>query len=102
MKKNRLKANTFGRNLIMISDKKQELLTIIMEECAEIQVECSKMIRFDADSDKLATELGDLMCMLEIMHDWDMLDWEQIEKQIPRKRKKLEKWSNLFKGESYE
>ena len=86
----------------MLSNKKQELLTIIMEECAEIQVECSKMIRFDGDSDKLATELGDLMCMLEMMYDWDMLDWEQIEKQIPRKRAKLEKWSNLFKGESYE
>jgi hypothetical protein len=31
-----------------------------------------------------------------------MLDWDEIEKQIPRKRKKLEKWSNLFKGEIYE
>jgi NTP pyrophosphatase (non-canonical NTP hydrolase) len=86
----------------MIPNKKQELLTIIMEECAEIQVECSKMMRFDADSKKLEAEIGDLLCMLDIMYDWDMLDFDTIEKQIPRKRKKLEKWSNLFKGESYE
>ena len=86
----------------MISDKKQELLTIIMEECAEIQVECSKMMRFDADSKKLEMEVGDLLCMLDIMYKWNMLDWDEIEKQIPRKRKKLEKWSNLLKGEIYE
>lgn len=81
----------------MIPDKKHELLTIIMEECAEIQVECSKMLRFNSDSKKLEEEIGDLLCMLDMMYDWDMLDWDKIEKQIPRKRKKLEKWSNLFK-----
>ena len=86
----------------MIHDKKQELLTIIMEECAEIQVECSKMMRFDADSKKLEKEIGDLLCMLDIMYEWHMLDFDEIEKQLPRKRKKLEKWSNLFKGEIYE
>jgi NTP pyrophosphatase (non-canonical NTP hydrolase) len=86
----------------MIHDKKQELLTIIMEECAEIQVECSKMIRFDNDSKKLEKEIGDLLCMLEIMYEWNMLNFDEIEKQLPRKRKKLEKWSNLFKGEKYE
>ena len=86
----------------MISDKKQELLTIIMEECAEIQVECSKMMRFESDSKKLEKEIGDLLCMLDIMYEWHMLDFDEIEKQLPRKRKKLEKWSNLFKGEIYE
>jgi NTP pyrophosphatase (non-canonical NTP hydrolase) len=86
----------------MISDKKQELLTIIMEECSEIQVECSKIMRFDNDSVNLEKEIGDLLCMLEIMHDWDMLNFDEIEKQIPYKRKKLEKWSNLFKGERHE
>ena len=86
----------------MIPNKKQELLTIIMEECAEIQVECSKMMRFDADSKKLEKEIGDLLCMLDIMYEWHMLDFDEIEKQLPRKRKKLEKWSNLFKGEIYE
>ena len=86
----------------MISDKKQELLTIIMEECAEIQVECSKMMRFDAGSEKLEKEVGDLLCMLDIMYKWNMLNWDEIEKQIPRKRKKLKQWSNLFKGERHE
>ena len=83
----------------MISSRKNELLTIIMEECAEIQVECSKMMRFDNDSVNLEKELGDLICMLDIADDFEMLDWDEIEKQIPRKRKKLETWSNLFKEE---
>lgn len=86
----------------MISDKKHELLTIIMEECAEIQVECSKIMRFDNDSVNLEKEIGDLICMLDIADEFGMLDWDEIEKQIPRKRKKLERFSNLFKGEIYE
>ena len=83
----------------MITNRQHELLTIIMEECAEIQVECSKMMRFDNDSVNLEKELGDLICMLDIADDFEMLDWDEIEKQIPRKRKKLETWSNLFKEE---
>lgn len=78
-------------------NKKEELLTIIMEECAEIQVECSKIMRFNRDSKKLEMEIGDLICMLDIMHEWNMLDWDTIEKRIPRKRAKLKQWSNLFK-----
>jgi len=68
-----------------------------MEECAEIQVECSKMMRFDNDSVNLEKELGDLICMLDIADEFGMLDWDEIEKQIPRKRRKLKRWSNLFK-----
>ena len=83
----------------MITNRHHELLTIIMEECAEIQVECSKMMRFGNDSVNLEKELGDLICMLDIADDFEMLDWDEIEKQIPRKRKKLETWSNLFKEE---
>jgi len=81
----------------MISNRKNELLTIIMEECAEIQVECSKIMRFDNDSVNLEKELGDLICLLDIAEEFELLDWDEIEKQIPRKRRKLKRWSNLFK-----
>jgi len=68
-----------------------------MEECAEIQVECSKIMRFDNDSVNLEKELGDLICLLDIAEEFELLDWDEIEKQIPRKRRKLKRWSNLFK-----
>ena len=51
--------------------KKEEMLVITMEECGELIQACSKMIRFDepCDTKQLQEEIGDVMCMIEILKD---------------------------------
>jgi len=74
---------------------RDELLTVLMEECAEVIVECSKIIRFDNDGEALAKELGDLYAMVELAQKADLITWQDIEQQIPRKLNKLRSWSKL-------
>ena len=53
-----------------MKDQLQELMTITMEECGELIQQCSKAIRCDTyrDNEKLTEEVGDVMCMLELLH----------------------------------
>ena len=75
----------------------QELLTITMEECGELIQQCSKAIRCDnyRDNEKLTEEVGDVMCMLELLHEYDLISWEDVYERVEVKKKKLKKWSNL-------
>lgn len=81
-----------------------ELLTITMEECAEVIQACSKIIRFGMDSkfdkmtarDHLEKELGDLQCMIDLLHSNDMVSYTAMDNYAEAKREKLRKWSNLF------
>jgi NTP pyrophosphatase (non-canonical NTP hydrolase) len=73
-----------------------ELLVILMEECAEVGIEASKMIRFGYDhSQKLESEVGDLMCMLNLLHEYDLISWTNVDLCADAKREKLKQWSNL-------
>ena len=76
----------------------QELLTITMEECGELIQACSKSIRCDDyhDIDKLIEEIGDGMCMIELLQQYDLVSYQEIDERVIEKRKKLEKWSNLI------
>jgi NTP pyrophosphatase (non-canonical NTP hydrolase) len=77
-------------------DQIDELLVILMEECAEVSVEASKMIRFGYDhSQKLESEVGDLMCMLNLLHEHDLISWTNVDLCAEAKREKLKQWSNL-------
>jgi len=82
-----------------VEDKLQELLTITMEECGELIQACSKAIRCDNyyDNEKLLEEIGDVQCMIELILDEELVNWEDVSIQIRKKRKKLMKWSNLLK-----
>ena len=52
----------------------QELLTITMEECGELIQACSKALRRqDIDDQNLRDEIGDVMCMIELMQEWDVV-----------------------------
>ena len=75
----------------------QELLTITMEECGELIQQCSKAIRCDTyrDNEKLTEEVGDVMCMLELLHEYDLISWSDIEERVKVKKKKLKRWSSL-------
>ena len=79
-------------------DKLQELLTITMEECGELVQACSKAIRCDDyhDNKKLIEEAGDVMCMLELLHEYDLISWNDVDKRIKVKKEKLKKWSSLY------
>ena len=79
-------------------DEKEELLVIFMEECAEASVEASKVIRFgrnDEEVGSLAREIGDLMCMINLLEDYGLINRNQINQYALAKKEKLKKWSNL-------
>ena len=78
-------------------DARQQLMVITMEECGELIQECSKNLRraeiFDRENFK--NELGDVMCMIELLVEWDVISWAEIEERVKIKRNKLSKWSEL-------
>ena len=82
-------------------DERQQLLVITMEECGELIQACSKAIRCDdyhtnRTRRKLTEEVGDLQCMIELMHEYDLISWEDVHERVEVKKKKLKKWSNLI------
>ena len=84
--------------------KRQEMLVITMEECAELSQACSKLIRFQDDRSEqdilnLQDEIGDVMCMIELMQEWDIVGWTEIENRVEHKRDKLKQWSGLVDDE---
>ena len=78
----------------------EELMVVTMEECGELIQACSKAIRCDdyyanRTRRKLTEEVGDVMCMLELMHEYDMFSWEDVDNRVDVKMDKLKKWSDL-------
>jgi len=84
--------------------RREELLTILMEECAEVIVAASKIKRFGESSvwdnetamDRLEKELGDLYCLVDLLHGEDMISYTKLDEYAEMKHEKLKKWSNLF------
>ena len=83
-------------------DVRQELLIITMEECGELIQACSKALRRgelfpNSDSEmQLKQEICDVSAMIELMQDFDIISWEEIEAGVERKRNKLKQWSKLI------
>jgi hypothetical protein len=83
--------------LIMLNNR-EELMIIMAEECSEVAVECSKVVRFanqDVRQPQLETEIGDFMCMYELAVEEGMIDPAMVAIASKNKREKLKKWSNL-------
>lgn len=84
--------------------RREEILTILMEECAEVIVAASKIKRFGESSvwdnetalDSLEKELGDLYCLVDLLHGEDMISYTKLDEYAGMKHEKLKKWSNLF------
>ena len=88
----------------------QQLMIITAEECGELTQVCSKTVRKfntieEANSrvqnaltnrKKLVNEAGDVLCMLELLAENGMFDWNELEDRVKVKRNKLKKWSNLI------
>ena len=81
-----------------MKNKLQELLTITMEECGELIQACSKAIRCDTyyNNDKLTEEVGDVMCMIELLHEYDLISYNDVDARVKVKKEKLKKWSDLI------
>lgn len=80
----------------------QELLTILAEEAAEVVKEASKCIRFGVSDNMpyLEKEIGDLMCMIDLLHQHDHISFTRMERYVEDKREKLKKYSNLILDEN--
>ena len=74
-----------------------ELLVITMEECAELIQAASKAIRCADyyDNDRLTEEVGDVLTMIDLLHEYDLVSWQDLDKRKRVKLEKLRKWSNL-------
>ena len=85
-----------------LHDAMQELLVLTMEECGELIQECSKSLRKDnyLQNKNLKDELGDVYAMIELMHEFDIVSWEELEERVKVKREKLKKWSSLIGDKS--
>ena len=83
-------------------DARQQLLIVTMEECGELVQACSKALRRgelyeNSDSQQnLKEEVGDVYTMIDLLVEWDVLSWDEIEARRNKKREKLKKWSDLI------
>ena len=69
-----------------------------MEECGELIQACSKAIRCDdyRDNKKLIQEISEVYCMIELIHEYDLVSWDEIDEGVLRKIERLKKWSSLY------
>jgi hypothetical protein len=84
------------------NDYERELLTILIEEAAEVQQRATKMLRFGRDEvqpgqkytarDRLSEETGDLVAIMNLCMDEQLIERGLVEKQIPWKLAKLQKY----------
>jgi NTP pyrophosphatase (non-canonical NTP hydrolase) len=84
--------------------KQNEIMAITQEECAEVIQAISKIMRFGLETDyqgvtnksHLEEEIGDLVCMFQLMEETDMIDWTLVSLHAANKKQKLMKWSNIY------
>ena len=82
----------------------QESMLILQEECSEVTQAVSKVFRFGFDSeyqgktnkDMLEEEIGDLLCMIDILVEKCVISDTNIAQARQKKREKLKKWSNVL------
>lgn len=87
--------------------KIKETMDILQEECAEVIQAVSKISRFGLDNLKpgkpktnrehLEEELGDLLAMIDILHEMDVVSWDSLDTAKAAKIEKLKQWSNIYK-----
>ena len=87
--------------------EQEEILCILQEECAEVSQVICKIRRFGIDEinynsnksqqETLEEEIGDLWCLIDIAIERKMLDLDRVYQAKQNKRKKLNKWSSIFK-----
>jgi NTP pyrophosphatase (non-canonical NTP hydrolase) len=89
----------------MITDRQREVLVITQEEAAEVIQEISKVFRFGIDDNhrdgmthrkRLEAEIGDLLCMIDLMVDNRLIDPTAVELARQAKVTKLRRYSQIY------
>lgn len=93
----------------VMNEKEKEIMLIAQEECAEVIQAISKCFRFGmfdihpttnkSNIDSLEEEVGDLLCMIELMQQYGIVNRINVLNANVSKRNKLKKWSNIFDEE---
>lgn len=86
-----------------MNENSKEIMLIAQEECAEVTQAISKVFRFGIDGvhngetnkSRLEEEVGDLLCMIEMMIENGIIDGNAVAQAGLRKKEKLAKWSNI-------
>ena len=86
-----------------MNSSEREIMLIAQEECAEVTQAISKVFRFGfasihngrTNKDRLEEEIGDLMCMFQMMEERQLIDWTRVSVAASAKREKLKTWSNI-------
>jgi NTP pyrophosphatase (non-canonical NTP hydrolase) len=90
-----------------MTESEKQILLIAQEECAEVTQAISKVFRFGIDceyqgqtnKERLTEEVGDLLCMIDLMIDFEIIDGNTVQNAALQKRNKLRQWSDVFKEE---
>ena len=88
-----------------MDNEMKEILCITQEECAEVSQAVSKIFRFGPDQVKfdldktnrehLEEEIGDLLCMIDILIEKTILSDSNVNEARKNKRNKLRQWSSI-------
>lgn len=85
-------------------NRNEHLMTILIEECSEVQKEVSKAMRFGLDDwspfddtkttnrESISAELSDLIGTAMMLRDEGLIDDFLIESKIKNKQEKIEKY----------
>ena len=87
-----------------MTKSENEIMLISQEECAEVIQAISKVFRFGFDDvyngksnrEHLEEEIGDLICMFQLMEEKNLIDWSRVSVHSIKKREKLKTWSTVF------
>ena len=88
-----------------MNDDTREILLILQEECAEVTQAISKVFRFGMGAEhpvtkkrnlqSLEEEVGDLLCMIDIMIEKCIISDSNVNAARKAKREKLKTWSGI-------
>jgi NTP pyrophosphatase (non-canonical NTP hydrolase) len=86
-----------------MNSSEREIMLIAQEECAEVTQAISKVFRFGIEGvhngrtnrERLEEELGDLVCMIEMMMRRGIVNEDTVYSNALKKRDKLKTWSNI-------
>lgn len=81
-----------------MESRQTEILDILQEECAEVIQIASKCKRFGLENnhERLTAEVGDLYCMLMILKNAGIVNWDDVEVASKNKEDKLKIWSKIY------
>jgi len=90
-----------------MNKQENEIMDILQEECAEVIQAVSKCRRFGIDEihlklgksnrENLTEEVGDLLCMVDLLIKFGVVDDNEVYIARAAKEDKLRVWSNIFK-----